>query len=451
LSRAARVREAVALLGVAALRGGCGASSHRAAHRLASVAPTPPAPAAPLPMPTSTSPPPISAAASSPALAALQSRLRAQLAAAGPNTGAVVFDLSRRTELFALRADVKRPPASVEKLYTSVAALKMLGPQTRLQTVVLGTGHLGRGGVWHGDLYLEGGGDPTFGDGSFNQVWNHGYGPTAQQLVSQLSARGIRRVAGLVIGDASLFDSKRGPPSSGYAPDIGDLGGQLAGLTYDHGATFGKLSPGAFAAHEMALTMRSEHIFAIASKTTGDAPANAQQLASVESPPISVLLKLMNVPSDDFFAEMLAKQLGVRFGAGGTTTAGATVISNAIASLGVHPRIVDGSGLSRKDATSPLEVVDLLRMLWRTPTGDVLRASLPVAGETGTLQGVGVHTAAQGRCQAKTGTLNYVSNLAGYCDSRGGDTLAFALFVDGPSNGEAFVLMSKMLTAIAQY
>ena len=73
---------------------------------------------------------------------------------------------------------------------------------------MLGTGHLGPGGVWHGDLYLVGGGDPTFGDGAFNRNWEQGYGPTANQLVGQLGHDGIKRVTGWVIGDASLFDGR---------------------------------------------------------------------------------------------------------------------------------------------------------------------------------------------------------------------------------------------------
>jgi serine-type D-Ala-D-Ala carboxypeptidase/endopeptidase (penicillin-binding protein 4) len=429
---------------VAVLVGGCGAGAHRSAsRRLASVASpvtaTPTGPAtAPAPAPT-------------PALEALTSTLNRQLAAAGPQTGALVDDLTKNQQLFALRAGVGRPPASVEKLYTTVAVLKLLGPDARFQTTLLGTGGLGPGGVWHGDIYLRGGGDPTFGDGAFNRDWEQGYGPTAGQLVAQLSARGIRKVTGRVIGDASLFDAKRGVPSSGFAPDVGDLGGQLAALTYDHGATLHRLSPGAFAASELALTMQDAHIKARAAKFTATAPASAAPLASVGSPPTAVLLKLTDVPSDDFFAEMLTKQLGVRFGSGGSTDAGVAVITNAIAGLGLHPRIVDGSGLSRSDRSSPEEVVDLLREVSGTPTGQILRSSLPVVGMTGTVQGIAAHTAAQGRCVAKTGTLNYVTNLAGYCDSRGGDTLAFALFLDGPDNSQAVPLLSKMVAAIARY
>ena len=36
------------------------------------------------------------------------------------------------------------------------------------------------------------------------------------------------------------------------------------------------------------------------------------------------------------------------------------------------------------------------------------------------MQGIGLKTAAQGRCIAKTGTLNYVTNLAGYCRTHAG-------------------------------
>ena len=45
------------------------------------------------------------------------------------------------------------------------------------------------GGVWHGNLYLRGGGDPTFGDGTFNRVWELGYGPTAPQLARPAARR----------------------------------------------------------------------------------------------------------------------------------------------------------------------------------------------------------------------------------------------------------------------
>jgi D-alanyl-D-alanine carboxypeptidase/D-alanyl-D-alanine-endopeptidase (penicillin-binding protein 4) len=398
-------------------------------------------------------PAPTTAAAAPPTPAQIQLRdaLSPQLGKAGPDSGAFVYDITAGRELFALRAEVNRPPASVEKLYTSVAVLTELGPAARLRTSLLGTGHLGPGGVWHGDLYLHGDGDPSFGDGAFNSVWEGGYGPTAQQLVAQLRRLRLTRVTGPLFGDGSLFDARRGGPNTGYAADIPDIGGQLAALTYDHGATTRRLSPGAFAARELALTMHGAHIRVNASPVTATTPPEARELASVSSPPMSVLLKLTDVPSDDFFAEMLTKQLGARFASGGTTAEGAQVISSVVGGFGVNPTIVDGSGLSRSDRSSPVEVVDLLRSVWGTPTGRVLRGSLPIVGVNGTARRIGMHTAAQGRCVAKTGTLDYVTNLAGYCNGRGGHVLAFALFLDGPSNGQSMILLSPMVAAIARY
>ena len=382
---------------------------------------------------------------------ALVRGLARPLRAAGPNAGVVVYDITAEKQLFSYKAAVRRPPASVEKLFTTVGVLTETSPSARIHTAVLGAGHIGPGGVWHGNLYLRGGGDPTFGDGAFNRVWEQGYGPTAVQVVHQLQARGIRQVTGWVIGDASLFDSRPGGPSSAFAADINDIGGELSALTYDHGATLGRLSPAAFAAKELVLTMRRAHIRAKAATVSAVAPRDAEKLATVASPPMSVLLTLMDVPSDDFFAEMLTKLLGAHYGTGGTTEAGAEVISSAVGGYGVHPKIVDGSGLSRSDLASPLEVVGLLRSVFLTPTGKLLRASLPVIGVSGTTRRIGVHTAAEGRCVAKTGTLNYVTNLAGYCHSLGGHTLAFAIFLDGPSNETSIQLLTRMVGPIARY
>lgn len=387
-------------------------------------------------------------------LIVLRRALLAALRKAGPDSGAAVYDLTAHRTLFVDRGGIGRPPASVEKLYTTTAVLQTLGPATTLQTQVLGTGHLGPRGVWHGNLYFKGGGDPTLGDGEFNQTYELGFGPTGAQIGEQIASHGIHRVTGHVFGDESLFDRERGGLMTDYAPDIPDFGGELSALTYDHGSTIGTPNqPAVFAARQLAASMRTLHIAVRAANTTATTPVGAQLLATVNSPPMRVLLRLMDVPSDDFFAELLTKQLGVRFGGGvGSISAGAGVISDTIAQdYGIHPRILDGSGLSRSDRSSPDQVVTLLRELWHTPTGAILYASLPVVGVNGTVQSIGVKTAAVGRCTAKTGTLNNVTNLAGYCHSRGYHELAFALFIDGPSNYAALVLEGQMAAAIAQY
>jgi D-alanyl-D-alanine carboxypeptidase/D-alanyl-D-alanine-endopeptidase (penicillin-binding protein 4) len=74
-----------------------------------------------------------------------------------------------------------------------------------------------------------------------------------------------------------------------------------------------------------------------------------------------------------------------------------------------------------------------------------------VVGVNGTVQRIAAHTVAQGRCVAKTGTLNYVTNLAGYCTARNRHVLAFALMMEGPGNWTALQLLNKMVPTIARY
>jgi D-alanyl-D-alanine carboxypeptidase/D-alanyl-D-alanine-endopeptidase (penicillin-binding protein 4) len=387
-------------------------------------------------------------------LASLQGTLKTQLQRAGPHDGAYVYDLTSKQALLSERATTMRPPASVEKLYTATAALQEMGPQTRLSTVVYGVGRLTPGGVWEGNLYLKGGGDPTFGSSSFIRSHYDGGGASISTLVSGLRHDGIRRVTGSVYGDESYFDSLRGEPSSDYAFDP-FLEGTLSALAYNRGESGheqGSHAPAAYAARKLRAALRAAHIAVPGGGGAASTPAGAVPLAQVSSPTLTELLHLTLPPSDNFFAETLLKDLGARYGGAGTTAAGAALVSKTISSLlGIHPKIADGSGLSEADQTSPYEVTDLLVELASTPTGTVLRGSLAIAGESGTLELRMRRTVAAGRCEAKTGTLTGASNLAGYCQTVGGDLLAFAIFNDGISTTAAHTFQDRMVDAIADY
>src|SRR6185437_109219 len=97
--------------------------------------------------------------------------------------------------------------------------------------------------------------------------------------------------------------------------------------------------------------------------------------------------KLQNKESDNFFAETLLKDLASTNGAQGTTTRGAAAAVRFARKLGSRVRMVDGSGLDRRDRAAPKEVVDLLEgMRKRSPDEfNALLDSLPIAGRDGTL------------------------------------------------------------------
>jgi len=140
----------------------------------------------------------------------------------------------------------------------------------------------------------------------------------------------------------------------------------------------------------------------------------------------------------------------VRFGGAGTSAAGAAAVSRVLAGYGLHPRIVDGSGLSRRDATTPRDVVQLLVDLTPTANGAVLRRSLPLAGVSGTLATRMGGSTAAGRCEAKTGTLDDVTNLAGWCRDLSGHLIVFAFFMDGVGDLQGHGLQDHMLITIAR-
>jgi D-alanyl-D-alanine carboxypeptidase/D-alanyl-D-alanine-endopeptidase (penicillin-binding protein 4) len=371
--------------------------------------------------------------------AALRARLSREMLRAGPFAGAYVRDLDTGTALYARKENVARPPASVEKLYTTSTALLRFGADARLHTSVLATGALDAQGVWRGDLYLRGAGDPTLGQAQIVAL--------AQTLATQF---GIVRVAGSVFGDESLFDSLRGSARTGFAFDR-DIGGVLSGVAVARGFSRNGAGPAKDAALRLAKALRADDVPVDGPSGAGIAPAEARELTGVDSPTMADIVRATNVPSDNFDAEMILKNLGAHFGGAGTTIAGAAVVRAQLAAFGIHPRLVDGSGLSRSDRTTPRQVVRLIEVMDGQPVGPTFESSFPVAGRTGTLRKRMRGTLAQDRCHAKTGTLLAVSALAGYCDTTGGHRVAFAILMDTTRITRAHGIQDRIARAIAAY
>jgi D-alanyl-D-alanine carboxypeptidase/D-alanyl-D-alanine-endopeptidase (penicillin-binding protein 4) len=385
----------------------------------------------------------------------LRNTLSRYLTAAHGASGAYVVDLATGQSLFSSSPGTPRMPASVEKLYTTSTALLRFGPNANLVTRILGSGTLDAAGEWHGTLYLKGGGDPTFGSTSYDN-FAYGTGATMQRLVSNfLRQSGITSVDGPIVGDESYFDSLRGTPATGFHASS-EVEGVLSSLAYDRGladeqGTGFQTRPALFAAQRLAAALRSAGV-AVPAKTSiysAAAPSAAKVLATVHSPRIATLIRLTNTPSDNFFAEMLLKDIAAPVSGRGSTAVGAAVVRAQLAqSFGIHPRLEDGSGLSRNDRTSPRDVVTVLRAL---ASNAAFVGSLSVAGVSGTLQAGLQGTAAQGRCRGKTGTLNDVANLAGLCTARDGHQLAFAFLMNSVDPASGHALEDRMAVALAKY
>jgi D-alanyl-D-alanine carboxypeptidase/D-alanyl-D-alanine-endopeptidase (penicillin-binding protein 4) len=368
----------------------------------------------------------------------LASSLTRQMRLAPPTSGIAVRDLDSGSELFALRPATPRVPASVEKLYTTATTLLAFGPNATLDTRVLSRTAVGAEGVLHGNLVLAGGGDPFFGEAA------------AARLARKVKAAGVARIDGAVVGDETAFDRLRSGWGIAYDPD---LGGVLSALAYDRGFYGGRLQldSGRFAATRFAAQLTAIGVRSSAVPRAGAAPEDAVAIATEPSQDVRTLIGLVNVPSNNFAAEMLLKNVGMHFGDGGSTRGGALVVRRKMAELGLHPTIADGSGLSRSDRTSPREVVGLLARMDEPDVGDAFRSSLALAGRTGTVARRMRGTSASGRCRLKTGTLSTVSALAGYCRTRGGRDLAFAVLMNRVYDfAGAHATQDRIAAAIAQ-
>ncbi len=390
-------------------------------------------------------------------VSALQARLAAAMRGAGASSGAYVLDATSRSVVFQSRASTARILASNTKLFTASAILAKLGPTATLPTELESDGTADTvTGVFTGNVYLHGGGDPTFGTQSFDRRFYGGVGATVQNLADQLAATGITEIKGRIVGDESRFDSLRGGPSSGFGVSVVDLGGPLSALSFDRGLANEnggaiQRNPPLFAAQQLTSALKGRHIRVTHSATSGRTPSDATVLASIESPELSELVKLTLKESDNWFAEMLLKDLAAAGGGQGTTTAGAGAARGFAHRLGVTVTMNDGSGLSRADRASPQQVVKLLDKMRGRKEFRALFSALPIAGRDGTLSDRMRRGAARNRCHAKTGTLSNVSSLSGYCQSRSGHVIEFSLLMNRTNVVRARTVQDRMATAMAAF
>lgn len=356
---------------------------------------------------------------------------------ASKDSGGFVYDLDQQRPIFRWKSNTKRIPASLEKLYTTVSILKLFGGDGTLNTTIAADSAPDVRGAINGNLYLIGSGDPSFGD---DQLKN---------LAAAVRQRGISRITGQVIGDATLFDAQHGGPATNYLPTA-DLGGSLSALLRNRGIPDPK-NPALNTAKRFAYYLRANDIVVSDNADTGVAPLTRTGIMQMPSPQIRKLINLTNTPSDNFFAEMLLKVAGTQIGSNSSTLAGTQVVRQFLKKqFAIQPTIVDGSGLSRLNQTSPRDMMTLLRLVIADPTAAKdFRNSLATVGKTGTLKTRMRNSVATTRCQAKTGTLIDVSGLAGYCTTQSGRNIAFVFMMNRTNVFKARQLQDSMTTAIA--
>ena len=93
-------------------------------------------------------------------------------------------------------------------------------------------------------------------------------------------------------------------------------------------------------------------------------------------------------------------------------------------------QLVDGSGLSRRDAVSAEAVLSLLERMADPSGQSPFVTGLPIAGVDGSLSTRMKGTPAENNVRAKTGTMSNIRTLAGYVTTRDGERLAFVILIN---------------------
>lgn len=154
-------------------------------------------------------------------------------------------------------------------------------------------------------------------------------------------------------------------------------------------------------------------------------------ITSNSSASLSELVYRTNQISQNFYAETILRAIGHREKGYGSTFGGVGAVYSFWKNHGVDLQglyMVDGSGLSRHNSITTLQLVSMLKVLAKdSAVFPAFYKSLPIAGESGTIRKLAGGTAAEGNVRAKSGTMSRVKSYAGYVDTKSGQRLAFAM------------------------
>lgn len=342
--------------------------------------------------------------------------------------GISVYDLTDDTLLFAYNARQRMRPASTEKILTAITALEELGADYKFFTKLYIDGEI-RGGALHGDVYVKGGFDPTFGRTDL------------QGFVEALASINIKSVKGALCADVSMKDTLKWGMGWCWDDDNPDLTPLLLGGKDVFLTRF-----------EQALKKKGIHIGVL---KKAECPSDAVLLKSISTPIDKVLGRMMK-ESDNLYAEAVFYALAAKDRKPYASRKEAMYsIEKMIGFLGFEPakyRVADGSGLSLYNYLTPELETALLRYAFsRQEIFTSFYESLPIAGVDGTLKKRMIDTPAFNNVRAKTGTLTGVYSLAGYATAANGHQLAFCIINQGvESASEARAFQDKVCVLLCK-
>lgn len=375
----------------------------------------------------------------------------------GRHLAVAVNQLSDGTPVYRHGADLVIP-ASTMKIVTATAALATLGPDHEFRTTVVS-------GASPKQIVLVGGGDPLL---ARTPPKGDVYPARADiQTLATATARSLKSLGRTSVRlryDASLFTGPAVSPDwkPSYISD--DVVSPISSLWVDEGRETPGLmfrvdDPAADAARAFADALAKQEIKVLGKPRPVVAPTNATEVAAVPSAPLGQIVHRILEVSDNEATEVLFRHVAIAEGKPASFQGGSEAVREVLGRLGVDTsgeRILDGSGLSRKNRLQPETLLALLQLAAgdEHPELRSVAVDLPVAGFTGSLA-YRFETADEdglGRVRAKTGTLSGVHGLAGLVTDLDGTVLTFVAIADRvkmPNTLDARAKLDEISAALA--
>ncbi len=355
--------------------------------------------------------------------------------------GVLIFNPLLQDTIYKLNHTTSMIPASNTKLFTTGAALNLMGGDFTLSTKLLTDDNNTADGIINGNLYIKG-----FGNSLFSEK-------DLEAMVLELKEKGIKKVTGNIIGDDSYFDevytrddwinnevaNVKLPPISAIVINRNRIvttskSGRRVRRYYSDVA-----NPPQYAAELLKKKLLNNGIEVLLSAQKGITPENAVTISSKEIL-LRDLLKAINKSSDNFLAECLFKTIGaVASGKQGnafysTQAVLSFVDDNSIYSTGTS--VVDGSGISRFNQITCGAIAGLLeKMYFDLKNFEDYYDSFSIAGVDGTLRHRMRGTSAENNFHGKTGTLNGVSSLSGYVTTKKNEDIIVSIIFEFDRGG----------------
>lgn len=334
----------------------------------------------------------------------------------GKEVSMVVVDAESGRVIFERAGSDKQLPASTMKVVTAVTTLATFTPRDSFTTRVLA-------GKEPNQVVLTCGGDPML---------------TADDLraLARKTADTVGKGAAVtvLVDDKEFRGRSRGPGwTKAYIPSVAARVSCLAQLG-DYSA-----NPSRNAVRTFVKALRKQGVN-VRVGGSGSAAPNAKVLAE-QSHTVGQAVDRMLLDSENNVAEVLYRQVALKRGLPGTWAGGRRAAQAVLRELGLSTsgmRLMDGSGLSRKDRVTAQFLVDVIRLSRTDPRFATMYDgnAMPRAGMTGTLAAkygrfnTSPSSCAKGEIRAKTGTLFDTIGLTGVAKGEDGKDKVFAILVN---------------------